>query len=170
MASPRVACLFVPLFPLAARLRSEPELKGEAVAIFEGNGNTARVIAATRKAREKGIEPGMTLPQARSLFPKLVARGRDRESERSAEEALLEVADSFSPRVEDEGGGVVYLDIEGVPGLLPLPLGEGWGEGRTRARSQITNHKSLGFNSQLFCSDHKSQITNHKFFRALSRP
>jgi len=109
----RLSCLFVPLFPLAARLRSEPELKGEAVAILEGNGSTARVVAATRKARKKGIEPGMTLPQARSLFPKLVARGRDRESERSAQEALLEVADSFSPRVEDAGEGTVFLDLTG---------------------------------------------------------
>ncbi|MGH9316018.1 MAG: DNA polymerase Y family protein, partial [Thermoanaerobaculia bacterium] len=136
MASSRLACLFVPLFPLAARLRSEPELKGEAVAIFEGNGNTARVIAATRKARKKGIEPGMTLPQARSLFPKLVARGRDRESERSAEEALLEVADSFSPRVEDAGEGVVYLDL--------------------------TGHRAISYQLSALSSDHKSQITNHK--------
>src|ERR1700730_15895811 len=97
----RLACLFVPLFPLAARLRSEPELKGEAVAIFEGNGNAARAVAAARRARKAWIEAGMSLPQARALFPKLVARGRDRECERAAQEALLEVADSFSPRVED---------------------------------------------------------------------
>jgi nucleotidyltransferase/DNA polymerase involved in DNA repair len=134
-----LACLHVPLFPLAARLRSEPDLKGEAVAVFEGNGNAARVVAATRKAREKGLQPGMTLPQARSIFPKLLARARDRESERAAQEALLEIADSFSPRVEDAGEGLVYFDLEGLPqlreadsqqsGLLPLPAGEGRGEG-----------------------------------------
>jgi protein ImuB len=138
-----LACLHVPLFPLAARLRSEPDLKGEAVAVFEGNGNAARVVAATRKAREKGLQPGMTLPQARSIFPKLLARARDRESERAAQEALLEIADSFSPRVEDAGEGLVYFDLEGLPqlreadsqqtGLLPLPAGEGRGEGKTTA-------------------------------------
>ncbi len=106
-----IACLFVPLFPLAARLRSEPELKDEAVAICEGNGSAARIVAATRRARKAGVQPGMTLPQARALLPKLVARGRDRQCERAAEEALLEVAESFSPRVEDEGEGVVYLDF-----------------------------------------------------------
>ena len=31
-----IACLYVPLFPLAARLRSEPELKDEPVAVCEG--------------------------------------------------------------------------------------------------------------------------------------
>ena len=112
-----IACLFVPLFPLAARLRSEPELKEEAVAILEGNGNAARVVAATRQARKAGIEPGMTLPQARARIPKLVARGRDGECERTAQEALLEVAESFSPRVEDAGEGVVYVDLEGHPKL-----------------------------------------------------
>jgi protein ImuB len=113
----RLACVFVPLFPLAARLRSEPDLKGEAVVIVEGNGNAARVIAASRKARRAGIEAGMTLPQSRALLPKLTARARDVESERAAEEALLEVADGFSPRVEDGGEGVVFLDIEGIPAL-----------------------------------------------------
>jgi protein ImuB len=64
----------------------------------------------------------MTLPQARARVPKLVARGRDRECERAAEEALLEVAEMFSPRVEDEGEGVVYLDLEGHAALRTSPL------------------------------------------------
>jgi protein ImuB len=120
MPPSRVACVVVPLFPLAARLRSEPELAGEAVAVFEGNGNAARVIAATRPARRAGIQPGQTLPQARALLPDLLARGRDRESERAAQEALTEVADSFSPRVESAGDGVVYFDAAGIP-MPPLP-------------------------------------------------
>ena len=53
----RIACLLVPLFPLAARLRSDPELKGEALVILEGHGNAARVTAATRLARRAGIRP-----------------------------------------------------------------------------------------------------------------
>ena len=118
---PRLACITVPLFPLAARLRSEPELKGESVAVFEGNGNAARVLAATRPARKAGIRQGMTLPQARAILPKLVARGRDGESERAAQESLLEIADAFSPRVEDAGEGTLYLDLAGIPGLSPTP-------------------------------------------------
>lgn len=114
MAPPRLACASVPLFPLAARLRSEPELTREAVVVVEGNGNAARVVAATRLARNTGIHPGLTLPQARALCPKLVARPRDGACEQAAQEALLEVAESFSPRVEDVGDGLAYLDIEGT--------------------------------------------------------
>ena len=88
----RIVCLVVPLFPLAARLRCEPELAGESTAIVEGNGPTARVIAATRPARLAGLKPGMTLsvesfmgadlPVALALFPPLldpvtIAQGAD---------------------------------------------------------------------------------------------
>src|SRR3954452_15939688 len=110
----RLACFYVPMFVLAARLRSEPDLLNEAVGIVEGNGNNAQIVAATRRARKKGIQPGQSLAQARSLLPKLIARGRDAECERTAQEALLEVAETFSPRVEDAGEGVVFLDVTGM--------------------------------------------------------
>ena len=63
--------------------------------MVEGNGNAARVVAATRLARAAGVRPGLTLPQARALCPKLVARPRDADCERAAQEALLEVAESL---------------------------------------------------------------------------
>jgi protein ImuB len=110
----RIACFFTPMFPLAARLRSEPELASEAVAIVEGNGSNAHVVAATRRARKQGVRAGLSLAQARSIVPKLIARGRDSECERTAQEALLEVAESFSPRVEDAAEGIVYLDVTGM--------------------------------------------------------
>ena len=110
----RLACFYVPMFVLAARLRSEPDLLHEAVGIVEGNGSNAHIVAATRRARKKGIHPGLSLTQARALLPKLIARGRDGECERTAQEALLEVAESFSPRVEDAGDGIVFLDVTGM--------------------------------------------------------
>lgn len=115
----RVACLMVPLFPLAARLRSEPELRQEALAVLQGNGSAARVAAATRLARRAGIRPGQTLPQARARLPKLIARGRDASCEQAAQEALLDVAESVSPRVEDGGEGVAYLDLDGLERHFP---------------------------------------------------
>jgi protein ImuB len=114
MAAPRVACAVCPLFPLAARLRAEPELAKEALAIFEGNGHAARVVAATRAARRAGVRPGSTLTQARALVPKLVARARDVECEATAREVMLEIAETFSPRVEDGGPGIAHLDLRGV--------------------------------------------------------
>jgi protein ImuB len=120
---PRLACLFVPLFPLAARLRSEPELRDEVTVILQGNGNAARVVAATRRARKAGIRSGMSLAQARSLLPKMIVRPRDPCCECAAQDALLEIAESFSPRFENSGEGVVYLELTGLerhfPGATP---------------------------------------------------
>jgi len=110
----RIVCLEVLLFPLAARLRSEPELRQEAVAVLDGNGAQARVVAASRRARRAGVRPGQTLTQARSLLPRLIARARDPSCERAAQEALLDVAEGISPRVEDAGDGRIYLDATGL--------------------------------------------------------
>jgi protein ImuB len=115
----RLACLTVPLFPLAARLRCEPELRGEAVAVVEGSGPTARLVAASRRARRAGVVPGSTFAQAQALLPGLLGRPRDPEAERAAQETLLELAESFSPRVEDVAPGTVFLDLEGCTGRSP---------------------------------------------------
>jgi protein ImuB len=110
----RVACLLVPLFPLAARLRQEPELLGQPVVVHEGGGSQASVLAASRTARGLGIKPGLSLPQARAIAPELVMRNRDPAGEQSAQATLLEVADAFSPRVEEGGPGLVFLDVSGA--------------------------------------------------------
>jgi protein ImuB len=107
----------------------------------------------------------MTLAQSRAILPKIFARGRDRESERAAQETLLEVAESFSPRVEDAQEGVVYLDMTGLPFLSererqisgrqspphpdPLPEGEGE-EGRAIANHSL--HPELLFAQELIAA------------------
>jgi len=120
----RIACLLVPLFPLAARLRAEPELAGETVAVCEGNGSAAHIIAASRAARQLGVRAGMTLAQARGVLPTLIARGRDSGCERSAHEALLEVAWTLSPQVEDAADDLVFADVSGMDSLYPGASGE----------------------------------------------
>ena len=87
---PRIACLFAPCFPLAARLRAEPELNGKPIVICRGNGTAARVIAVSRAAWRFGLRPNTTLAQARSRLPDVIARAHDVVAERSASEALLD--------------------------------------------------------------------------------
>src|SRR5579864_7846537 len=67
----RLSCLFVPSFPLSARLRVQPDC-----------------VPAHKFRRADAAE-------------------------RSAQEALLEAADAFSPVVEDSGPGLVLLDVTG---------------------------------------------------------
>lgn len=110
----RVACFLVPMFCLAARLRSEPDLRDTALVITAGNGSHAHVAAATRRARKQGVRAGLSLPQTRAILPNVIARSRDAECERAAQEALLEIAERFSPRIEDAGDGIVYADVTGM--------------------------------------------------------
>ncbi len=110
----RIACMRAALFPLAAYLRGAPELVREAVVVHEGP--SARIVAASRLARRAGVRPGLTVAQARNIESGLVDRVRDPERERTAQEVLLEIAGGFSPRVEDAGEGMVYLDLAGVDG------------------------------------------------------
>ncbi|MDH3813055.1 MAG: DNA polymerase Y family protein [Acidobacteriota bacterium] len=120
----RIACLFIPLFPLAARLRAEPELAGEAVAVCEGNGSAARVVGASRPARKSGVRSEMSLAQARGILPSLIARGRDVSCETSAHEALVETATGLSPRVEDAAPDIVFADVGGMERLFEGDSGE----------------------------------------------
>lgn len=119
----RIGCLTVSNFPLAARLRVEPERARAPLVIVEGAGGAAAVIAANAAARA-GVGPGLTLAQARAILPDLCARPRDAECERAAQAALLEAAEGFSPRVEDGGPGVAYLDLDGMQRRFPGPTGE----------------------------------------------
>jgi len=108
----RIACMRAALFPLAAYLRGAPELAREAVVVHEGP--SARIVAASRLARRAGVHPGLTVAQARNIESGLVDRARDPEREHTAQEVLLEIAGDFSPRVEDGGEGMVYLDLAGI--------------------------------------------------------
>lgn len=109
----RIACVWVPDFSLAAKIRLDPSLKAKAVIIWENQGPLARVIAATEEAGRSKIAAGLSVAQACSLVPQVVVAPRDVIAERSAQESLFEVIDSCSPIVEEREGGLFFADITG---------------------------------------------------------
>ena len=116
----RIACLLVPNFPLAARIRRDPRLANTPAAVLYEEGIASPIVAVGRVARERGIRPGHSLVQARALFPGLMALPRDRSAEQSAQETLLEAASALSPIVEDAGSGCLFLNLQGVRNELAL--------------------------------------------------
>ena len=96
------ACIFVPDFPVEALLRAEPELRSQAVAVLEGKAPLQKICTVNEKARRNGILPGMTKLQIEAC-PDLALRSRSPLQETAAHNALLDCAQSFSPRVEDAG-------------------------------------------------------------------
>ena len=120
----RIACLFAPSFPLAARLRSETELAGAPLVICRGDGPAARIESVSRAAWRFGIRPGLSLARARSRLPGLIARSRDTVTEHAAHEVLMETASTLSPRIEDAAEDTVFADVSGMEKLFPGRNGE----------------------------------------------
>ena len=107
----------MPDFPAEAILRAEPELRSQAVAVLEGKPPLQKVFALNEKARRIGIEPGMTKIQVEP-WTDLVLRQRSPLQETAAHAALLDCAQSFSPRVEDTAADTVILDLDGLESLF----------------------------------------------------
>jgi protein ImuB len=111
------ACIFVPNFPVAAVFRAEPELRARAVAIFEGKPPLEKVFAVNESAGRAGIAPGMTKAQA-ELCSVVTLRPRSLLQASVAHAALLDCAQSFSPRVEDAAVDMALVDLEGMESLF----------------------------------------------------
>ncbi len=122
----RTACLRVPDLPLAAALRSQPELAGRPLAIAAGSGPRAEILAASPEACARGVRAWSTVPHARAVCGELVVRVRSPELERAARAALLDVAVSVSPRaaLAPPATGAraaevsVFLDARGTASLF----------------------------------------------------
>jgi protein ImuB len=113
----RIACLSVPDFPLAALLRAQPELRGERVAVADGQGPRAPLLAISAAAEQRGVRTGLSVAQAVAIDRDLLVRTASPDLMQSAQAALCDAASSFSPRVEDAGAGVAYLDLDGLASL-----------------------------------------------------
>jgi protein ImuB len=111
------ACIYLPNFPVAAVFRAEPELRAQAVAIFEGKPPLEKVFAVNASAGRMGIAPGMTKAQA-ELCSGLTLRPRSLLQESAAHAALLDCAQSFSPCVEDAAADTAILDLAGMESLF----------------------------------------------------
>src|SRR5438270_4770499 len=113
----RIACVYVPDFPVAAVMRAAPEICSRAVAVVEGKPPLTKVIATNQSARQKGIAPGMTLLQAEAC-PAIQLRWRSAAQETAAHAALLDCAHALSPTVEDAAADTVFIDLAGLEHLF----------------------------------------------------
>src|SRR6267142_140937 len=131
----KIACLWVPELSLIAALRAEPQLCTEPLAVVQaGLGGRAHVLGATGAAA--GVEAGQTLAEARAICPRLLSREASPERERAAAQAAREAASAVSPRVEEAGPGLVYLDVSGLESLI--------GDDRAVARAVVAAAERVG--------------------------
>jgi protein ImuB len=112
-----LAAIFIPNFPVQALIRSEPALAGVAVALVDGKPPAWNVMAANEAALRAGVELGMARASAEHLKTVQI-RPRSHAQEKSAYAALLDLAWSISPRVEDAAPDSLLIDLAGLSALF----------------------------------------------------
>lgn len=117
------ACLYVREFPAQALLRHRPDLRGAACVVMAGEAPSEEVCSLNTKARLSGMKRGMSRVEIETFTSPIIMR-RSVAAESVTKAALLEVAGSFSPRVEDRSEDTVFLcgiDIAGTRSLFGPP-------------------------------------------------
>ncbi len=142
-ASPRIACILVADFPLAAAIRQSPELRDRPLVLIESAGRREAAGGAnmdcrfvSAHARAMGVRTGMTVARARATAAGLAVMSRSPAAEASAAEALIDVAFSFSPLVEAGAAGEVYLDLGGLERLHQRRRANSYREGASTGTSE----------------------------------
>jgi hypothetical protein len=87
----RIACLYLPSFPLQVHVRQAPHLVGAPVVVADSGLQGSTVVACSRGAWEEGVRPGMATATARAIVPALSVLSAGPEV---YEDALAAVVDS----------------------------------------------------------------------------
>src|SRR5262249_16483142 len=139
--------------------RCEPELRTQPLVVIDGPPPTYQVVAFNRIAELLGVTLGMTKAAA-SQFAQVLIRSRCAILEEAAHAALLDMAWSVTPRVEDFSADTLLLDISGLASLL--------GDEQTIAREIVSRASTLGMSAHIAVSTNVE--TAHIVSRALPGP
>jgi protein ImuB len=135
------ACIYAREFPAQALLRLRPELRAKAFVVMEGDPPLQSVCSLNSKARSLGVVRGMTKVEI-DTFPSVVTLTRSLAEEASTKTALLECADSFSPRIEDRSNSNAFLCVIDIAGTEKL-----FGSPRTLAQNLLGHVRALGISA-----------------------
>lgn len=117
---PLYFCLLIPEFPAQALLRLRPAERSQPIAVLEGAAPLEYVCAINSAARRLGVQCGLSRAELDS-FPHLRMLRRSLTEEHSTRAALLELAETFTPRCQ-ELRGVNVSDKASLPNRSVLVL------------------------------------------------
>jgi hypothetical protein len=159
----RIACLYLPSFPLQAHVRQAPHLAGAPVVVADSGLQGSLVMACSRAAWEEGVRPGMATATARAILPELCVVSADAELYEDALAAVLdsamnlcEAVDLGSPAERVAANRVLYLR---VPARM---RGDSFGQ---RLLAQLARH---GFRGRVGVAD--DRFTAHVAAVTVTRP
>lgn len=111
------AAIHIPNFPVQAVIRAEPSLRASALALIDGTPPVWKVVAVNERARHTGVGLGIARAAAEQ-FESVKIHPRSQTQEKSAHAALLDLAWSISPRVEDTASDTIIIDLFGLSSLF----------------------------------------------------
>jgi DNA polymerase-4 len=105
-------------FAAAVAIANQPSLADTAFAIAREGSARRIVLNPSPRAFKEGIRPGMLVTTAMRLLPSLQILPPDATSNAKADAAIEEIALRYSPSIQCDRGGHLYLDVEGTTRLF----------------------------------------------------
>ncbi len=114
MNGKRLACIYIPDFPLQVFVKDDPRCSQVLQAVAEKGCATAQLVSVNQEAEKTGVTPGMTVAQARSRCPELHVLVRDCKLEDEQSGKILRLLQAIGPFVEEEEPGLYFLETTGI--------------------------------------------------------
>lgn len=108
-------------FFASLELAKDRSLNRKAFVIAPETYGACAIINTSEGARKEGIERGMSVAQAFRLVPNLTVLTPDMQQAQSAQRELLRIAQHYSPAIEHDMRGHLYLDAKGTRRLFGPP-------------------------------------------------
>jgi protein ImuB len=115
----KIACVWIPNFPLTTHLRERPESHEQPAVMAESSSGRSSVLHTNLRATEEGVSSGMTVVQAKNVCPELCVLIRDEKKEQRRFDELLRKLQKLSPFIEEAKPGIAYLDVSGFRRTYP---------------------------------------------------
>jgi DNA polymerase-4 len=109
-------------FAAAVAIAKEPSLADTPFVMAREGSSRQVVIAPSRRAMEEGIHAGMPVATALRIDPALKVVSPDMKATAQAEAMLCGIASRFSPTVQHDLGGHLYIDVSGTSRLFGPPM------------------------------------------------
>jgi protein ImuB len=154
----------IPYFPAALLQREHTELVGLPLVLV---GPEERVFGLSAQAAARGVVPGMAARTAQIRCPEAHLLDADVARCRAELEALVQLLEEFSPRVEPHGWGSAYVELEAGQGQA-VALCRDVGRG---VRQQLGEalQPALGWNSCKFTAQAAARRVPPGHLRAVER-
>lgn len=109
-------------FFAAVAVAQNPALSDTAFVIAKDGGSRKVVLAASLRAEQEGIVCGMPVTVALRMLPSLTIVPPDSVGGNRAQQEINGIVSRFSPTIQMEPGGHVYLDVSGTTRLFGPPV------------------------------------------------